>query len=231
MFHYKCHQYDKTNGINLFELHQCSSLIPLIIIITLVKPAMKIFDKLKNKSIVNRKSEELLYSIVAQEMEAGIIHSGLWLKALQLANGDKEKQVSEYIRIRVQSLKDDVEIVSGDPIESRDISLESRPAQQDLDIEYFVKMINKGASIDQITGYLSGFNNKSIEKFINQQDAGEDYPLHLSIKQNRLDIAKWLIEMGASLNAKNYWGMTPLEVAVSCENNEAASLIRRHLLW
>lgn len=71
---------------------------------------MSIFSRNKPSKIAQRKIDEHLYAIVAEEMESGIRKNGLWLKALELADGNKEKQVSEYIKLRVQSLIDDMYI-------------------------------------------------------------------------------------------------------------------------
>ena len=73
---------------------------------------MSIFDKLKKLSVTHRQTEEALYSFVAQEMEDGIRHNGLWLKALERAGGDKEKQAAIYIKLRVQSLRDEMNTLS-----------------------------------------------------------------------------------------------------------------------
>ena len=73
---------------------------------------MRLFDKLKSKAAKNRKSEEDLYASVAAEIVNGMRSDALWLKALGIANGSKEKQLSEYIKLRVQSLRDDVHLVN-----------------------------------------------------------------------------------------------------------------------
>jgi hypothetical protein len=50
---------------------------------------MFIFTKAKKTTAVQRKADEALYSFVAQEMEGGNRHNGLWLKALEQAEGSK----------------------------------------------------------------------------------------------------------------------------------------------
>jgi hypothetical protein len=67
---------------------------------------------IKSGSAVQRKNEEELYEVVAQEMADGERRTGLWLKALEKAEGDEGKQVSEYIKLRVQSLKDEMDFNS-----------------------------------------------------------------------------------------------------------------------
>jgi len=60
---------------------------------------------IKSGSAAQRQHEEELYEVVAQEMADGEKRTGLWLKALENAEGDEVKQVSEYIKLRVKSLK------------------------------------------------------------------------------------------------------------------------------
>jgi len=69
---------------------------------------MSAFDRFKKLSVAHRKSDEAVYSIVAQEMEDGVRHNGRWLKALEQAEGNKEKQVAEYIKLSVESLRDQI---------------------------------------------------------------------------------------------------------------------------
>ena len=73
---------------------------------------MSFFNKLRRNAAADRKAEEVLYTVVAREIDSGIIHDGLWLKALEKAGGNESVQTSEYVKLRVQSLKDDISIVS-----------------------------------------------------------------------------------------------------------------------
>lgn len=69
------------------------------------------FKKFKQKSAVNRIVEEQLYDIVAKEIKNGNIREGLWAKALAKSEGDQERANSLYIEYRVQSLKDELELI------------------------------------------------------------------------------------------------------------------------
>ena len=73
---------------------------------------MGFFNRLKTNAIVARKTEEILYASVAEEMAANELNSALWLKALEKSNGNEERRTSEYIKLRIQSLKDDSHIMS-----------------------------------------------------------------------------------------------------------------------
>ena len=69
------------------------------------------FNRVKTSAAINRKSEELLYTIVAEEMGNGERNGGLWLKALEQASGNEERRIAEYIKLRIRALKDDVHLM------------------------------------------------------------------------------------------------------------------------
>lgn len=179
------------------------------------------FDKFRKMNIAHRKTDEALYSVVAQEMESGVRNNGLWLKALEKADGNKEKQVAEYIKLRVQSLKDDVSIFS-------ELSEVAKQISHNLDIEEFVTLLGNGSTLQRIEDYLSVLNTQEISEFINQPDACEDYPIHIAVKKKRADIARWLLSAGANPNLKNYWGSTALEIAEKGEDQEAIAVLRQY---
>ena len=70
---------------------------------------MKIFDKGKKAIINSRRLEEKLYEVALEEFELGEIKKGLYSKALSKAEGNKEKADGMYLKLRVQSLVDDIE--------------------------------------------------------------------------------------------------------------------------
>ena len=61
------------------------------------------------KSAFDRLAEEQLYQLVVDEIKRDEKREGLWAKALVEAEGDKEKTQALYIKLRVQSLKDELE--------------------------------------------------------------------------------------------------------------------------
>jgi len=189
---------------------------------------MSLFQKLKSKAVINRKHEENLYASVASEMAEGIRNSALWLKALEAANGNSEKQISEYIKLRVQSLKDDIHIVNSISVEDP-IPLEKSCWKDIYDVEGLVIMIEDGASKLDISNSLSDKANSEIKLLINQFDACEQYPLHVAVKNKRADIVEWLLEAGAKYNSVNDWGKTPIDIAIKQDNKEIINIIKSHI--
>jgi soluble lytic murein transglycosylase-like protein len=72
---------------------------------------MGLFDDIRAKGAAYRLTEEALYSEVLREMESGVRRDGLWAKALAESAMDTNKAHALYIKYRVQSLKDEAEIL------------------------------------------------------------------------------------------------------------------------
>lgn len=72
---------------------------------------MGLFDDIKAKGAAYRLTEEALYSEVLREMESGVRRDGLWAKSLAESAMDTNKAHALYIKYRVQSIKDEAEIL------------------------------------------------------------------------------------------------------------------------
>jgi hypothetical protein len=71
--------------------------------------AMGLFDDLKAKGTDFRVSDEALYAEALREIETGVQRGGvIWAMALVEAGMDHTKAPANYIRMRVQALKDEV---------------------------------------------------------------------------------------------------------------------------
>lgn len=68
------------------------------------------FERKRKAKLVARAFEEGLYEIVASELRAGIKKDGLWLKAVTKSRGNDDLAKSEYVELRLQSLKDEIEV-------------------------------------------------------------------------------------------------------------------------
>ena len=71
---------------------------------------MGLFNKYKQQSALNRLQEEHLFAFVLEELEKGEAKPGLYAQALVTAEGDEKKAGAAYIKLRVQSLKDEYTI-------------------------------------------------------------------------------------------------------------------------
>jgi hypothetical protein len=98
---------------------------------------MGLFDKVKKTTIESRRYEEKLYEVALEEVEAGEVRKGLYAKALSKADGDKEKADGIYLKLRVQSIMDDIE---SEQIDRRDAeraykTLQEINAKQVVEVE------------------------------------------------------------------------------------------------
>jgi ankyrin repeat protein len=188
-----------------------------------MREIMAFLDNLKTKLALKRKSDELIYDFVSNEMANGIRNEALWLKALELAYGNKEKQVAEYIKLRIQSLLDDMHLSNSIPLEN------SHFKNNHLDIENIISLIEKECTLEKFISNFHGATSEQILSAINQEDACNSYPIHTATKKNRIDIVSWLINSGAKVDAKNYWGKTALEITEMTKNKELRGLLEKHI--
>jgi len=62
------------------------------------------------QSSESRVAEEQLYEIIAEELDVKKMRKGLWMKAFAQAKGDEALAQALYIDLRLQSLKDELQI-------------------------------------------------------------------------------------------------------------------------
>ena len=69
-------------------------------------------SKTNNKTTaIDRLNEERIYELVANEIKNNIRKDGLWAKAIAKSSGDIKIAQSTYIKLRVQQIKDEEEIL------------------------------------------------------------------------------------------------------------------------
>lgn len=69
-----------------------------------------LFGAAKLGRVAARLQDEQLYEVVGSELEEGVRKNGLWTKAISQSGGDENKAQAIYIKLRVQSLKDEAEL-------------------------------------------------------------------------------------------------------------------------
>jgi hypothetical protein len=70
-----------------------------------------LFSNFKRNIAASRLLEERLYAQVLDELERGIKRQGLWAKAIANSDGVESKAKSIYIKYRLQSMKDEAELL------------------------------------------------------------------------------------------------------------------------
>jgi len=71
---------------------------------------MSIFDDIRAAGATFRLTEESLYAEAFREIESGQRRDGIWAKALVESDMDQVKAGAKYIKLRVQSLKDEITV-------------------------------------------------------------------------------------------------------------------------
>jgi hypothetical protein len=71
-----------------------------------------VFKQRRINSAVTRLFEEKLYELTLSEIESGNVRQGLWARALAESRGNHSEAQSTYLKLRVQSLKDEILISS-----------------------------------------------------------------------------------------------------------------------
>ncbi|HUU05466.1 MAG TPA: ankyrin repeat domain-containing protein, partial [Patescibacteria group bacterium] len=67
---------------------------------------------------------------------------------------------------------------------------------------------------------------EKIPKSLNLKDERGWSPLHLAVKNGHLEIAKFLMDRGAEINARGVRGVTPLRMALDCGQKPTADYLR-----
>ena len=71
---------------------------------------MGFLDEINALGASDRVNDEKYYAEVLREMNSGIRRDGIWAKALADSDYDEKKAQARYIKLRVQSLKDEVSL-------------------------------------------------------------------------------------------------------------------------
>ena len=183
-----------------------------------------IINKIKFSKAIDRKVEEQFYAQVSAEMASGEINQGLWAKAIEKSNGNSGKQVSEYIKLRVQSLYDEIEI-------SKQIEKKGSPQEKIIsEPPIYEKLCNyiKNDNINGIKSLFEDMSSQEIVKLIQTEDELEDYPIHMAAREGSVEAIEWLIKNGADIEMTNCWNLTPLQVAQKAKQEKAAEIILNH---
>lgn len=88
---------------------------------------MGLLDDIKASGAAYRLTEEALFGEVHREITAGVMRDGLWAKALSQCDMNNDRAKALYIKLRVQSLKDEAEVIMK---AARDSGAAQRQVQQ-----------------------------------------------------------------------------------------------------
>lgn len=165
------------------------------------------------------RSEEELFGIVGKELSLGRVDTALWTKAFALQDGDERKTKAHYIRLRVEKLKHRPQRYPNEP-QAIVENTESQPSPHSATVK-----------INDILEATRCGDAKSVESILKinpehvwKVDSAGNTPLHLAFGARNLEIATLLRRFGASENARNKEGITPINMPMA---NESASAPNR----
>ena len=72
---------------------------------------MGVFDEIRSKGASYRLTEEALFAEALREIESGARRDGLWAKALADTDMDEGRAKAKYLKMRVQSMKDEAALL------------------------------------------------------------------------------------------------------------------------
>ena len=71
---------------------------------------MGFFTRNDKLSILQRQQETKIFEYVMEEINNNVRQQGIWGQAIVKSNGDEKKAEAEYIKLRVESIKDDIKL-------------------------------------------------------------------------------------------------------------------------
>lgn len=92
--------------------------------------------------------------------------------------------------------------------------------------EELVTLIEDNAPLKYLEQSLASLTKEETLSIINSADACKEYPLHVAVKNKRVDIVECLLKKGANKNQRNSWGRTPLELATKMVLPEAEKILK-----
>ena len=92
---------------------------------------MRIFDNFKAQGAASRLNDEAFYAEAMREIESGIRRDGIWAMAPAEADMDQSKAAAKYIKLRVQSLRDELALMR--EVEAANVEKNRQIRQADLD--------------------------------------------------------------------------------------------------
>ena len=128
---------------------------------------MSFFSHFKLKSAEGRLVEEQLYERVVNELTSGIKREGIWAKAVAKSYGNEAKAKSLYIKFRVQSLKDEIEVEKAS--KRATVDTQGSNTNELLDMSLYEGQITREKNFYKYRGLLYDSAEDAIEAFNRDQ--------------------------------------------------------------
>lgn len=126
---------------------------------------MDLLARFRTQRATSRISEELLYAEALRELERGMRRDGLWAKAHAESNGDQSAAQALYLKLRVQSLRDEIEVLAG----------EKRDAERIAERERKERVAQERGLQDQLAAHQSTSESKKQRDYRNRPVTSHDW--------------------------------------------------------
>jgi hypothetical protein len=129
-------------------------------------------EKEKEKlSILKKQQEAKLFELVMNEIANDRRHKGLWGQAIVMSNGDKKKIEIEYIKLRVESLKDEKTVSKlNKEIKEEEKRLAKKIQDEKIQSKIFIKKLEEDKIKKQIYEKERLIKEKDKEKRYQEQE-------------------------------------------------------------
>lgn len=187
--------------------------------------------------------EDQLYEQIAQEIETDTVDKGTWTKAFAQCDGDDKQTRVTYIKTRFEKLlaAEKIRLEALQREQEREALQREREEiarigiaqfeQQNADalrslqvsVEWFdFRSHCSRGSIDEVKD--AAYKNPLLLYIANSNDGMT--ALHLAVNEKQQEVARFLAERGARVDALNSGGETPIDIAKRTGQQELATLLQ-----
>jgi hypothetical protein len=191
--------------------------------------------------------DERIYATIAKEFESGIADKGLWTRLFVECEGDERRTKVLYIRQRAERLlaveklrlereaREHVdEAAKLEPIRTNSMSLiellrvrnftkELLNRLEDLSMTHAAVMMLNSVAQNNLQEVRDLISDEPL--LVAVKNSKGNTPLHIAVREENLEMARFLLENGAitEVNNNDYW--TPLQYAIYSRQDEMVSLL------
>lgn len=185
---------------------------------------------------------DAFYARALIEVEECEQEKSLWARALVLSEGDEQKAISSYIKMRVERLREAMEYE--DQFHGQEESRSPNSDENSDSEEILTPEIGEHKSDGRPEALESNFTNLlfgaaregSVENAVRALESGIDIntrnkhgatALYLAVINNRVELARYLLDAGANSEIPYYTGKTARDVALTLGSQEMQLLFKR----
>lgn len=178
-------------------------------------------------------NEDSIYATIARELETSTTDQGLWTRLFAECDGDEGQTKVLYIKQRADRLISAERLrleKAAKEYAAEAARLESVRQKKELSVKIQALSTTNAAAmmlknvaqnnLQEVNGLLS-----EEPLFIAVTSRDGDTPLHIAVREKSEAMTRFLLERGAIVEAKNNYGVTPLEYAKNSRQSKMVELL------